>query len=98
MLTAVQGEMHMKLNGKYRLRKVNDSYVVVNLSGGELNLSRLITVNETGAFIFEKLAEEISMDELVDAIMEEYDIDRDGALNAAQTYVKKLADMGMAQL
>ncbi|MGN1097363.1 MAG: PqqD family peptide modification chaperone [Clostridia bacterium] len=88
----------MKLNGRYRLRKVGDTYIVVKLGGGQaVNFSQLITVNETGAFIFNKLEKEISMDELVCAIMEEYDIDEDRARNAAETYVGKLAELGIAE-
>lgn len=88
----------MKLNGKYKLRKVSDTYVIVRLGGGEaLNLSKLITINETGAFIFNKLAEEISMDDLVAAILAEYEIDEAGARNAAETYVSKLVELGIAE-
>lgn len=88
----------MKLNGKYKLRKVNDSYVVIKLGGGQLNLSKLITINETGAFIFNKLAEEISMENLIKALTEEYDIDEAGAKSAADVYLKKLVDLGIAEV
>ncbi len=88
----------MKLNGKYKLRKVSDTYVIVKLGRGQsLNFSKLITINETGAFIFNKLAEEISMDELVAAIVAEYEIDETGAREAAETYIKKLVDLGIAE-
>ena len=86
----------MKLNGKYKLRKVSDTYVVVKLGGGSLNLSQLITINETGAFIFNQLQKEVTMDELVAAIVAEYEIDEAGAREAAETYVTKLVDMGIA--
>ncbi len=87
----------MRLNGKYKLRKVSDTYVVVRLGGESLDLSKLITVNETGAFIFEKLKNDISMDELVAAIVAEYDIDEEGARKAAETYVDKLVELGVAE-
>lgn len=87
----------MKLNGKYKLRKVSDSYVVVKLGGGSLNLSQLITINETGAFIFNQLQKEVTMDELVAAILAEYEIDEAGAREAAETYVDKLVEMGIAE-
>ena len=87
----------MKLNGKYKLRKVSDTYVVVKLGGGSLNLSKLITINETGAFIFNKLKEETTMDELVDAIVAEYDIDEAGARSAAETYVNKLVELDIVE-
>ena len=87
----------MKLNGRYRLRKVGDTFIVVKLGGGQsVNFSQLITVNETGAFIFKKLEGETTMDELVAAIMEEYEIDETGAREAAETYVNKLVDLGIA--
>ncbi len=88
----------MKLTGKYRVRKVGGTYIVVKLGAGQdVNLSQLITLNETGAFIFNKIADEISMDDLVSAITEEYDIDSQSALEAAETYVNKLAELGIAE-
>ena len=87
----------MKLNGRYRLRKVGDTFVVVKLGGGQsVNFSQLITVNDTGAFIFNQLEKEITMDELVAAIMGEYEIDEAGAKEAAETYVNKLVELGIA--
>ncbi len=89
----------MKLNGKYRLRKVGDTYVVVSLGGGEaINFSKLITLNETGAFIFEQLAKEATMDQLVDAITGEYDISPEDARSAAETYIAKLRELGIAEV
>lgn len=88
----------MKLNGKYKLRKVSGTYVIVKLGGGEtLNFSKLITINETGAFIFNKLAEEISMDELVGAMLDEYEIDEAAAREAADSFITKLVDLGIAE-
>ncbi len=88
----------MKLNGKYRLRKVGDTYIVVKLGGGTaVNFSQLITVNDTGAFIFKQLENGTTMDELVAAIMGEYEIDEAGAREAAETYITKLVDLGIAE-
>ncbi len=88
----------MRLNGKYRLRKVGGTYIVVKLGGGQsVNFSRLITVNDTGAFIFKQLENEITMEELVSAIMGEYEIDEAGAREAAETYVAKLEELGIAE-
>lgn len=88
----------MKLNGKYRLRKVGDTYIVVKLGGGQsVNFSRLITVNDTGAFIFKQLENGTDMDSLVAAIMGEYEIDEAGAREAAETYLTKLVDLGIAE-
>ncbi len=88
----------MKLNGKYRLRKVGDTYIVVRLGDGQsVNFSRLITVNDTGAFIFKQLENGTDMDSLVAAIMGEYEIDEAGARDAAETYLTKLVDLGIAE-
>ena len=37
------------------------------------------------------------MDELVAAIVAEYDIDEEGARKAAETYVDKLVELGVAE-
>ncbi len=88
----------MKLNGKYRVRKVGGSYIVVRLGEGQdVNLSKLITLNETGAFIFNRITEGMEADGIAAAITEEYDIGPEAALEAVNTYIDKLGELGIVE-
>lgn len=83
----------MKLNGDFLLRKVAGQTVVLPTSA-ELDLNMMITLNDTGAFLWEHLVEETDEAALVAALLGEYDVDQETAEKAVSAFVKKLRDNG----
>lgn len=79
----------MKLKDGFLLRKVAGEYVVIP-TGAELDLNMMITLNGTGAFLWEKLQAETTEDALVAALLAEYDVDEDTAKKSVVTFVEKL--------
>ena len=70
----------MKIKKDFILRKVADSYVVVPVGKLTLDFNGIINLNETGAFIWNKLAEKDCTEaDLVDALLEEYELTREVA-------------------
>ena len=83
----------MKLKDGFFMRQVAGQTVV--LPGGDvLDLNMLITLNETGAFLWERLNEETSVEALVAALLGEYDVDEKTAQQAVEAFVRKLYDYG----
>lgn len=85
--------MKMKLKPTFLLRKIAGQTVVLPTSA-ELDLNMMITLNETGAFLWERLVEETDEAALVAALLAEYDVDEATAKNAVSAFVKKLRDNG----
>ena len=83
----------MKLKEGFLLRNVAGQTVVLP-TGDELDLNMMITLNETGTFLWERLQDETSEDALVNALLGEYDVDEATARNAVAAFVKKLSDNG----
>ena len=52
----------------------------------------IINLNETGAFLFELLQKGAERDELVDKILEEYDVDREKAEADIDVFIQKVRD------
>lgn len=83
----------MKLKGGFLLRQVAGQNVV--LPGEDtLELNMLITLNDTGAFLWEKLREEITEDALVKALLAEYDVQEPLARSCVSDFLKKLNENG----
>jgi len=80
----------MKIKEDFILRKIVDDYVVVPVGAQTVNFNGMITLNETGAFLFENMQKEISKEELIDKMMEEYDVDKDRASSDIDKFVSKL--------
>lgn len=83
----------MKIKDGFILRQVTGQNVVLP-SGDELDLNMMITLNDTGAFLWQKLQEERDEDALVRALLSEYDVDEATARRCVAGFVKKLDDNG----
>ncbi len=79
----------MKLKDGFVLRQVAGEYVAIP-SGSGVNLDRMITLNQTGAFLWGKMEEETTEQALVEALLEEYDVDSQTAQTCVSEFVKKL--------
>ena len=68
--------------------------VVVLPSGDELNLNMMITLNNTGKFLWERLETGAEVEELVSALLAEYDVDEATARAGVERFVAKLNENG----
>lgn len=83
----------MKIKEGFLLRQVAGQTVVLP-SGNELDLNMMITLNDTGAFLWEQLQSETDEATLVAALLAEYDVDEATAAKSVSAFVKKLDDNG----
>ena len=83
----------MKLKDGFILREVAGQTVVLPV-GGDLDLNMMITLNETGAFLWKQLENENDQAGLVAALLAEYDVDEATAKNAVEGFVAKLNENG----
>ena len=79
----------MKLKEGFLLRNIAGQTVVLP-AGADLDLNMMITLNETGAFLWERLQQETDETALVAALLAEYDVDEARASAAVSAFVKKL--------
>ena len=85
----------MKLKEGFVIRKVADSYVVVAVGAEAKKHNVMITLNETGALLWEKLSEGAEKSDLVNAILEVYDIDEATALADVERFIEKVNSEGL---
>jgi hypothetical protein len=83
----------MKIKDGYILKEVAGSNVIVPVSNPYFNA--VMSVNDTGALIFQKLLNDTDFNALVDAVLEEYEIDRETAEQDVKAYVNALDKAGL---
>ena len=83
----------MKMKEGFLLREVAGQTVALPI-GADMDMNMMITLNETGAFLWEKLQEETDEAGLVTALLAEYDVDESTAKQAVANFVAKLSDNG----
>ena len=81
----------MKLREGFLLREVAGQYLVVS-TASDLNVNKMITLNETGAFLWKLLEEEVNEAVLTAALLTEYDVDETTAQSAVAGFVSKLQE------
>ena len=83
----------LKLKDGFILRQIAGETMVIP-SGDELNLNMMITLNDTGRFLWERLQEGTTEETLVDALLDEYDVDEATARMQVAKFVEKLNEHG----
>jgi len=86
----------MKLKDGFLLRTVEGQTVVLP-TGDELDLNMMITLNDTGKFLWERLESETDEAALVAALLAEYDVDAETARKSVADFVQKLNDNGFLE-
>lgn len=74
------------------LRNVAGKYIVVPVGEETMDFNGIITTNETGAFLWKSLENEISQADLLKAFLNEYEIDEQIAAEDLSDFIKKLSD------
>ena len=69
----------LKLDKEYVLRQIGDDYVIVPVGKAVLSFNGMITVNETGAFLWEQLVKGTSKEGLLETLMETYEVTQEEA-------------------
>lgn len=71
----------MKLNENLTLRKVAGEYMIVNPFSETMDMTQILTLNETAAWLWQQATgKEFDEDYLVNLLCEEYDVDRETAV------------------
>ena len=81
----------MRVEKDFVLREIAGDYVIIPTGKTVLSFNGLISVNEVGAFLWELLQNEVTIDELVAAVLNEYDVDEVTAREDIQEFLDALA-------
>lgn len=81
----------------FKLRKLGDEFILIGEGIEQVNFNKMITMNETAAFLWEKAEALVQYDAalLADYLLAEYDVQREQALQDAQTTLDKWLDAGL---
>ena len=83
----------MKIKEGYILRVVAKQNVVLPATG-DLDLDRMLTLNNTGKFLWERLEQGAQREDLVQTMLEHYEIDANTARTCVDNFIKNLEQYG----
>ena len=85
----------MKVRDGLILRQVADATIATPAGKASLDLNVMVTLNETGAFLWRMLENDVSEQELVEALLKEYSVDENTARAGVSRFIAKLTDEGL---
>ena len=88
----------MKIKEGFLLREVAGNTVVVPIGDEAVEFNGVITINETGKFIWELMQEGIEKEELLEKFMKEYSVSEADAKEDIKTFIQILLDNNIAEL
>ena len=71
-------------------RKTGNEYVLVPVTNNIADMTSVYTLNETGAFIWELIDGKKSVEELINAVVDKYDIDPEKATKDVFSFIDNM--------
>ena len=84
----------MKIKENLVLRQVADTWTVLPLGKDIINFDGMLTLNETGAMLWQLLEKGAEKADLVAAMTAEYDVSEEDAAMDIDVYIEKLTHAG----
>jgi hypothetical protein len=71
-------------------RKTGNEYVLVPVTNNIADMNSIYTLNETGAFLWELIDGENTIEDMIGAFIREYDIDEQTATNDVLKFINEM--------
>lgn len=85
----------MKIKNGFMLRHVAEQWVVVPIGERVVEVSGILTLSETGAFLWKILENGATEDELIDKILAEYSVDEATARKDVLAFIDNVKQKGL---
>lgn len=82
----------MQIKEGYLLREVAGNYVVVAVGDAVKNFNGIISLNESAAFLWNLMSEDVTEEQLTEKLLNEYEVDEETAKKDVKAFIKKLTD------
>ena len=88
----------MKISNKFKVRSIAGENVIIKQGRFGADMTKIISLNETSLFLWNKFKEiEFSATDIANALVEEYDIDRELAEEDANAWCDRLVECGLSE-
>ena len=84
----------MKRSADFLLSEVAGTRVLIPIGDAATTFPGMVTMNDTGAYIWELLEQEKTVDALAAALMDRYAVDQETARGDVEAFVGKLIPIG----
>lgn len=83
----------MKINGDFVLREIAGETILIPVNAAAQSMNGMAVLNGVGAFLWERLPQAERPNELVSAILDEYDVDEETARADVYEFLDQLKEL-----
>lgn len=87
----------MRINKEFVLREIAGEYIIIPTGATVLEFNGLITVNEVGITLWRMLQQEVSFEQLVEAVLGEYQVEENVARADIREFLEELQKAGILE-
>jgi hypothetical protein len=87
----------MRRKKDFIMQNVGGEQLLVPLGAQVMKLNGLITLNATAACVWELLAAERTLDELIAALSERFNVESETARDDVRAFIEEIAGMGLLE-
>lgn len=85
----------MKVKSDFVLKEVAGQWIVAPSGDASISFNAMITLNDSGAFLWKALEGGASEEELVLALLDEYEVSEETARAGARNFVEKMREANL---
>lgn len=82
----------MRIKEGFMLREVAGSYAVIPVGKASADFNGMITLNGVGAFLWEQFSRETTEEQVLQAVLDAYEVEREQAIKNIRIFVKNLRE------
>lgn len=85
----------MRVTNDMILREIAGDHILIPVGEMAIKVHGMIFLSESGLLLWKKLQKDCTEEELVNAVLREYEIDQETALEDVRDFLRKLRDVGV---
>ena len=84
----------MLLKNAFIFKEIGEEGMLIPIVGGNVNASKIFNLNETGTYIIKKLMDDVEIEDIIKAMLDEYQVDRKTLEEDLNEFIKELKKRG----
>ena len=85
----------MLLKNTFLFKEIGEEGMLIPIVGGNVDASKIFNLNETGTYIMKKLLDDYEIDEIIDSMIDEYQMDRKTLEEDLNAFIEELKKRGL---
>ena len=77
------------------MAEIGEEGMLIPIVGGNVDASKIFNLNETGTYIMKKLLDDYEINEIIDSMIDEYQIDRKTLEEDLNAFIEELKKRGL---